>query len=515
VTVNKNPHTNERSDREPSGAVTTSDSNVESTKMKILSRALALSSLAVSLAALPATAAEDGTVVLKVGKIITNAGAPIENGTIVIENGRITDIGPEAAGRWDAPVREFPDLVAFPGFVEAISNRGMDRPNENVDVAPFLDVRDSIDPVNFYFEDCLRWGVTTVNVQHGSSCVIGAQGHVVKPFGMTVEQMSVRPRSGVVLSASPKRGKASATQAQALRRSFSGLRRYLEGLVQEKRDGLDFATREARYQGREPDEETARGRVMSGEGWKVDGLELVPRWEIDEKQEPLLRLVEGKTPAYFYCGRPMDVRVAIEVARDNGFLGRTTLVLSSDCWKAADEIAAAGVAVILSSTLVSIERDPLTGEEIETFVPGVFADKGIDFALRSANDSTQSLWYQAATCLGNGMERDAALAAVTTTPAKMLGLESRVGTLEKGKDGNVLLYSGDPLSVTSFCEYVFIEGRQCYDRSTDTRNRHIETGETPENTAPEEGAGEEDDLVGEEGDEGDGDGEEEEDGAKD
>ncbi|HJP01069.1 MAG TPA: amidohydrolase family protein [Planctomycetota bacterium] len=471
--------------------------------MKNKSRGLVLTSLAVAFAILPAAAAGDGTVVLKVGKIITNAGATIENGTIVIENGRITDVGPEAAGRWDAPVREFPDLVAFPGFVEAITNRGMDRPNENVDVAPFLDVRDSIDPVNFFFEDCLRWGVTTVNVQHGASCVIGAQGHVVKPFGMTVEQMSVRPRSGIVLSASPKSGKSRATQAQALRRTFTGLRTYLEGVVQEKRDGVDYATREARYQGREPSEETARGRSMGGEGWKVDGLELVPRWEIDEKQEPLLRLVEGKIPAFIYCGSPMDVRLALEIAGDNGFLDRTILVLASTCWKAVDEIAAAGVGVILDATLVSIERDPVSGEETETFVPGVFAEKGVEFALRSSNASTQSLWYQAAACIGHGMERDAALAAVTTTPARMLGLESRVGTLEQGKDGNVLLFSGDPLSVTSFCEYVFIEGEERYDRSVDVRNRHLSTGAQPENTAPEEGAGEGDDPDDEEGGDGD------------
>jgi hypothetical protein len=332
---------------------------------------------------------------------------------------------------------------------------------------------------------------------------------------MTVEQMSVRPRSGIVLSASPKSGKSRATQAQALRRTFTGLRTYLEGVVQEKRDGVDYATREARYQGREPSEETARGRPMGGEGWKVDGLELVPRWEIDEKQEPLLRLVEGKIPAFIYCGSPMDVRLALEIAVDNGFLDRTTLVLEhSTCWKAADEIAAAGVRVILNATLVSIERDPVSGEEIETFVPGVFAEKGIEFALRSSNASTQSLWYQAAACIGHGMDRDVALAAVTTTPARILGLESRVGTLEQGKDGNVLLFSGDPLSVTSFCEYVFIEGEERYDRSADVRNTHLSTGAQPENTAPEEGAGEgddsdDDDDSGDEEDGEDGDGDEE------
>jgi len=482
--------------------VETETENPEFPMKKNLLRALAL----LPLVALPA-AAGDGTVVLKVGKVIDNAGEAIENGTIVIENGRITAVGADVQGRWDVEVREYPDLVAFPGFVEALTNNGMDRANENIDVAAFLDVRDSIDPVNFFFEDCLRWGVTTINVQHGDQCVIGANGHVLKPWGMTVEQMSVKPGAGLAISASPKRGKSRATQAQLLRRAFGDLRRYLEGVVQEKRDGVDHARREALYQGREPDEETAHGRPMGGSAWKVEGLELVPRWEIDEKQAPLLALVEGRMPAFVYCGAPMDVRVAIEIARDNGFLARTTLVLDESCWKAADEIKAAGVPVVLSPQLLHIERDPVSGDEIETFVPGVFHEKGVEFALRSANASTQSLWYQAARCVGYGLDRQVAIEAVTKTPARMLGLEDRVGSLQKGMDGNVLLFSGDPLSVTSFCEQVFIEGEHRYDRSKDVRAQHLTTGAQPENTVPSEEATEPDetDVDDEEGDENKGD----------
>lgn len=489
---------NERTERLVETETETETENVELPMKKNLFRALAL----LPLVALPA-AAGDGTVVLKVGKVITNAGETIENGTIVIESGRITAIGADVQGRWDAEVLEYPDLTAFPGFVEALTNRGMDRANENVDVAPFLDVRDSIDPVNFFFEECLRWGVTTIDVQQGSQCVIGAEGHVVKPWGMTVEQMSVKPDAGLAISVSPKRGKSRATQAQLLRRAFGDLRRYLEGVVEEKRDGEDHARREALYQGREPDEETAHGRPMGGSAWKVEGLELVPRWEIDEKRAPLLALVEGKTPAFIYCGAPMDVRVAIEVARDNGFLERTTLVLSSSCWKAADEIKAAGVPVVLSPQLVHIERDPVSGDEIETFVPGVFHEKGIEFALQSANASTQSLWYQAARCVGYGLDRQVAIDAVTRTPARILGLEKRVGSLQEGMDGNVLLFSGDPLSVTSFCEHVFIEGEHCYERSKDVRARYLTTGEQPENTAQSEKAEnpDETDADDEEGDE--------------
>ena len=440
-----------------------------------------------ALAALTPFAAADGKMVIKAGKVITLAGEAIEGGTIVIEEGRVTAIGTDVQAPWDAEVLEYPGMVAFPGFVEAITNSGMDRANENIDVAAFLDVRDSIDPVNFYFENALRAGVTTINVQHGRNCVVGANGHVVKPFGMTVEEMSVKPGAGLVLAASAKGGKSSATQAQTLRNTFTDLRLYLEELVQDTKDGKDKARREALYQGREPDEETSKGRAMEGSAWKVEGLEIVPRWEIDEKQAPLLGLVEGKTPAFFYCGGPKDVHTAIEVAEENGFLARTTLVLSPSCWKAADLIAERGVPVILDSDLMHIEEDPLTGEEVETFVPGVFAEKGVRFALRSASPLTQSLWFQAARCIGHGMSRDQAIAAVTTTPAELLGLGDRVGSLAVGHDANVVLFSGDPLSVTSRVEYVVIEGNLVYDRSEDVRMRHLETGAQPENTAPDDG----------------------------
>lgn len=432
---------------------------------------------------------DDGNMVIKAGKVITLAGEAIENGTIVIEGGRVTAVGKDIKYPWNAEVKEYPGSVAFPGFVEALTNSGMDNPNENIDVAAFLNVKDSIDPVNFYFEDALRAGITTLNVQQGENCVIGGRGYVVKPTGITVEEMTVKPDSGIAMSADPKRGKSRATQALALRRAFGDLRMYLEEVVEEKKDGDDRATREALYQGREPDEETKKGRPMGGSAWKVENLDMIPRWEIDEKQAPLLDIVEGKTAVFFYCGTPGDVHTAIKIAKENGFLKRTVLALSTSCWKAADLIKQHNVPVILPSTLTHLERDPVTGDEIETFLPTVFQDKGIRFALRSFGASTQSLWYQAALCVGHGMTREQAIAAATTTSAEILGLSDRVGSLAKGKDGNVVIFSGDPLSVTSKVEYVVIEGNQAYDRATDVRMRHLETGAQPENTAPETVAG--------------------------
>src|SRR5689334_6284174 len=129
-----------------------------------------------------APAGSGGKIVIKTGRIITQSGPDIQNGVIVIENGRISSIGPDTKAPWDAEVLDHPELVAFPGYVEAHSARGMDRPNEAIDVAPFLDVRDSIDPISFYFEDSLRAGVLTINIQQGNACVVGGQGMIVKPY---------------------------------------------------------------------------------------------------------------------------------------------------------------------------------------------------------------------------------------------------------------------------------------------------------------------------------------------
>jgi imidazolonepropionase-like amidohydrolase len=463
--------------------------------MKMKSNLLAYPLLgALALATVPALPAAQGSgkLVVEAGRIVTMAGPDITDGRIVIDGGRITAIGPasEVEKPWDATVVGGPAFVAFPGFVEAHTSQGMDRGNENLDVAPFLDIRDSIDPIAYFFENALRNGITTLNVQQGPNCVVGGRGMIVRPVGMTVEEMTVRPLFGMKLSTRPKSGKSRATQMQALRFAFEDLKDYLTDLVEKEQDERGYAKREALFQGRDLEEEKATGRAMETSAWKVEGLELVPRGALDERWAPLLEMLEGRYAVFFHCGQPIDVTHALEVARANGFLARTTLVIEGDCWRAADLIAEAGVPVVLEGPIVEIERDPITGEERETFVPGVLAAKGIRFALSSEDPASRSPAYQAALAIGEGLDRAAALAAVTTVPAEIIGMGDELGSLETGKLGNVLLFSGDPLSITSFVEHAVVEGRVAYDRAKDVRNKHLLEGVQPPNTAPPTTAGE-------------------------
>ena len=144
--------------------------------MKLIQTTTRVAAIALGACLFASAALADGKLAIKAGKILAGPGMPeIEQGVIVIENGRIAAIGKDVKVPWDAVVIDAPKMVAVPGYVEAHSSRGMDRPNENLDIAPFLSVRDSIDPVSFYFEDSLRWGVTTINIQQGNNCVIAGQ----------------------------------------------------------------------------------------------------------------------------------------------------------------------------------------------------------------------------------------------------------------------------------------------------------------------------------------------------
>ncbi|MFT5731470.1 MAG: imidazolonepropionase-like amidohydrolase [Planctomycetota bacterium] len=481
----------------------TTSLNVTRSGRAILSAVAPFVAVAATLTASAHASVQVDKTAIKAGTVITLAGEPIKNGIIVIEGGRVTAVGSQADVQipWDAEVIDQPTMTAFPGFVESHVSRGIDRANETLEIAPFLNVRDSIDPVNFYFEDAIRNGIVVMNIQQGNDTVVAGQGMVVKPHGMTVEAMMVKPRAGIKMSVAPKRGKSRATQAQALRGAFGDLQRYLEDMVQRKKDGDDFDRREALYQGRELEGEAAKGKPLQSTAWKIDGFERIPRGEVDEKQEGLLHVIEGKMPVFMWCGSAADVHTALRISDANGFTGQMTLVLDASCWKAASKIKAAGVSVILDDNLTHRERDPMTGEEIETFVPKVFYDAGVTFALTSSADSNRSLWFQAAQCVAGGIPRDAALAAATTVPAAILGLEDRVGSTKAGADGHVVLFSGDPLSVTSVVEHVILDGKHVYDRSKDVRVQQLTDGTRPPGTVAEEpedyeGDGEDGDTEG-------------------
>ena len=387
----------------------------------------------------------------------------------MIVDGKITAVGKDVELPFDAKVVEFEGKTLFPGMVLAHTSGGLDVANENLPVTPFVDVYDSIDPSSLFFESALRQGLTTIGIFQGRNTVVGGMGRAIRPVGLMVEEMTVAASTGLALSTTPKSGYDAMVQAAQMREAFAELDDYIGKLAEKKYD-------------EKLEKDGEKIDVMPEEA-RERGEKLIEYEDLDDKHRTLYRLTKGEVDAHVHCVRAMDVLKAIAIAEERGFLARTTFVLGPEAHKAADRIKETGRPVVLSPTLTHREYHPITGEESTTFVPAVFADKGIPFAL-SVNPGNAfglgSLPYQAARLVAHGIDRETAVAAITTRPAEILGLASRVGDLAPGRDGNVLVLSGDPLALDTNVEEVWINGRKAYDMSEDSRMKRLLEGAKPD-----------------------------------
>lgn len=406
----------------------------------------------------PAASTRAQTVLLEGAAIVPVVGNPIKKGSILIKDGRIAAIGQTVETPFDAKVIDCSGKTLFPGMIDVHTSRGIDVPNESPPVTPFLNVYDAIDPSQLFYEDSLRDGVTSIHVIHGDDCVIGGMSRVVHPIGMTPEQMTTLPDAAMKLSLTPKNGYDRMLQLATLREAFAKLDEDMKKLAEQRYEA------KLREEGKDldvpPEEEQKRGEA------------LIRDEDVDEKNRNLLGLTQGRIRAFIYCGNAMDVAPALRVARAHGFYDQAVLVLGSECYKAAGELKKANLPVVLDSTLVHRESDPITGEEKETFVPKVISKAGLKFALQRKTGSSlgeRYLWYQAARCIREGIARDDALKSITLWPAEMLGLGDRLGSLEVGKEANILVLTGDPLDAQTWVEKVFIQGEQVYERADDIR----------------------------------------------
>jgi imidazolonepropionase-like amidohydrolase len=327
-------------------------------------------------------------------------------------------------------------------------------------------VIDSIDPSRTYFEESRRNGVTTVAVVPGNSTMIGGQAAVIKTAGSYVDDMILKRHAGIKISLSPTSSASRMSHFANLRKEFEKARRAIEADDEKKKAG------EAKKDAKKP----AEGATAAKSASTPKAPSTPATSSATEQLAAMKALLRGEMSAFVYCANAMDVVQALSLTKQ--YKLKTRLVLGQECYRAVDQIAASKLPVILADTLVFWKTDPRSGDDEKIVLPKIYQDKKIPvtFLISSTSRPTlgsQYLWYQAATAVKYGVPIDEALKAITLRPARILGVDEFVGSIEPGKDADLVILSGDPLKLKTWVETTIVGGKVVYEREKDTKLRGL------------------------------------------
>jgi imidazolonepropionase-like amidohydrolase len=376
---------------------------------------------------------------------------PIQNGVVVVHNGVITAVGDASTRIPSNAVRvDVSGKVIMPGLVDTHSHiGGGDGGDRSAALHPDVRIVDAIDVNSDTFRKARTGGVTTANVMPGSGHLLSGQTVYLKLRDANTIYDMLFDRditNGMVGGIKMANGTNSLRDAPfpGTRARSAAMMRDLFVRAQHYRDQI------ARAQG-DPDKMPSRNLQL----------------------EAMVEVLDGSRMVHFHTHRHDDILTILRLREEFGF--RVVLHHVSEAWKVADEIAAAGVGssiILLDSPGGKLEAMNIRPEN------GIALERaGALVAFHTDDGVTDSRLFlrMAAQGVRAGMSREKALEALTIAGARMLDLEDRVGSLDAGKDADLIVLSGDPFSVYTFVEQTWIEGVMVYDRS-DASHRVFNTG---------------------------------------
>ncbi len=379
----------------------------------------------------------------------------ITNGTILIENGKITAVGADIPIPAGAEIKDATGKFIIPGMIDAHCHSGIfsdgvgwnhSDGNEMTDpVMPHLRTIDAIHPEDKAFQDLREAGVTCIGTGPGSGNLVGGQTAVIKTRGRTIEEMLVRFPAGMkmALGENPKRVYGEQKRTPSTRMGNAGtLREWLT-----KAQG--YLAKKAKY-----DEKLAAFRAGKPDAKEPDPV------DIDLKLEALGLILRKEIPAHIHAHRADDIMTAIRLAKE--FDLDLILIHATEGYKIADILAQEGVPCVPGPVLISRSKYEL--RELSTKNAALLSKAGVKVAIQT--DQMSAVRYirlDAAVAISEGMSDDEALRAITLTPAELLRVDDRVGSLVAGKDADLVVLSAHPFDVAhSRVEQVLIEGEVVY-----------------------------------------------------
>ncbi|MDX2181280.1 MAG: amidohydrolase [Bryobacteraceae bacterium] len=381
-------------------------------------------------------------------------------GSVVIENGKIKEMGEKVVVPGNAQVVDAGGQYLMPGIIDAHSHIAADAINEgSVSVSSMVGIEDVLNPTQISIYRGLAGGVTSSNILHGSANAIGGKCTLIKMrWGKDASEMvfeGAKPSIKFALGENPKRRGSSGSGP--LQGSPGNLR------YPATRMGVEDVIRQAFN-----DAKIYQAKWKEYEARKAKGETIIPPRR-DLKLEPLVEVLEGKRQVHAHCYRADEILMLLRVADDYGFKIRT-LQHVLEGYKVAKEIAAHGAG---ASTFSDWWAYKIEAYDAIPFNAAVMMRKGVLTSINSDSaDVTRRLNTEAAkTVKYGGLTETEALSLITINPAKQLEVEARVGSIEPGKDADLVLYNQHPLSSYAVAQKVWVDGDLYFDRQKDIEER--------------------------------------------
>lgn len=366
-------------------------------------------------------------------------------GNLLIENKKIKEIGNDIAAPLDATVIDAKGCLVLPGFIDAhthlglwedgMGTEGIDGNEQTDPITPQLNTIDAINPMDITFNEAVKSGITSVCSTPGSANPIGGQAIALKTYGKIVDKMVIKNPVAmkIAFGENPKNCYGGNEKTPQTRMSIAALIRETLRKAQEYLDGIEKSQLEEDY---------------------------TKKPEYNMKYESLIPVLKREIPLKAHAHRVDDMFTAIRIAKE--FDLKLTLDHCTEGHLVVDELIEEGYPILVGPSLTERSKIELRNLTFET--AGILSNSGLNVCLITDHPVTpiQYLPLCAGIAIKHGMKEEKALEAITINPAKVLGIDNRVGSIEVGKDADIVIWDNNPFEINSNVLYTIIDGKIVY-----------------------------------------------------
>jgi imidazolonepropionase-like amidohydrolase len=398
---------------------------------------------------------ERGSVLIKGGTILTITKGTLENTDLLIKDGRITQIGKNIPAPQGVKVIDATGMYVMPGIIDAHSHAGLDAINEATSpVTAEVFTGDAINPFQIGLYRALGGGVTTIHAMHGSANAIGGQCETIKL------RYGVKDPEGLRMEAAPR------TIKFALGENPTRVHGAANNILPRTRMGVEFAIREAFSRAKEYMDAWDRyNKSKTQKGFRG----APPAYDL--RLETLADILRGDIIVHCHSYRADEIFMLLKVCEDFG-IKKLVFQHVNEGFKVAPELAKFGA---MASVFADWWAYKFEVYYSTAYNAAILTKNGVTTSINSDDgELMRHLYHEAAKTQKYGaLSDDEALSLITLNAAKQLGIDSRVGSLEVGKEADVAIFKGHPLSTYTVPMITIVDGVVRFDRDKDADDMRI------------------------------------------